>query len=195
MNIVRCERGHFYDADVNDKCPNCAVQGEWASCKDAEVVSILPPDNVFSDNSRSVTDELGIYIPAPPDPHLTGLCVDYPPMINCKKCGRPSSVYDFSVSGGDGCPDCGSAIVHCTYGHEYDENFFDKCPHCINMERNAEFSLSWLKRDALVSDEQFEELKQLQFKAGCYSIASAFYREKYETALKKLGLWQYDKNI
>lgn len=48
MNIRRCEKGHFYDADVHSTCPSCAA-------------GIHPSD--------SIDWEKSISLPRNPDPN------------------------------------------------------------------------------------------------------------------------------
>ena len=63
----------------------------------------------------------------------------------------------------------------------------------MNVEINVEYSLSRLKKNGLVSEEEFDELKLTRFEAECYQLAANAYHEKFEAKLKKLGL--NDKKI
>lgn len=78
MEIVRCEKGHFYDAEVNSSCPQCALEAQNGGVSGYGPTEPIGP-----------TEQAGATIHEPPGP-----------MVRCAK----GHVYDLRVN--SSCPQC-----------------------------------------------------------------------------------------
>lgn len=149
------------------------------------VCSRNPFTEVKADEGRY--DEFGAYWPPIPNPSETDMCVEVLPTMKCNKCGRSSMAHG---TWADECPNCGRDMVKCPKGHEYDANFFERCPQCISKETNLGRILRScaenVKNSGADKEEVFAALTEI-FERIDPDTDSEAIRRMFESELEKLG--------